>query len=277
MCKGRYIFIWGGGGGMGQGFGGDINLFYSQPGEGHSFFGKEKITPCRFYSVYIQAKLPVKINLNSGLLIFRVVAESRNSGKSLKSREIHKNTQNTSKFGRNLIKYMSVQQFWNLSQLLGVFTCRELANLCQNFVTETCKQHSETTRRRLCCENLGTSHDVKGFAIGSFLKRIVVERALTSVRKTLKTLVCWAQNRSISREICPENNPKIRRFFTDCFPAKFATKIPAKFPQNRPIFSRFFPKKSREIWAFFPRPIRSPVNYLQLSKNLYIKKLSSPN
>ena len=31
---------------------GRSNLFYSQPGEGHSFFGKEKITPCRFYFVY---------------------------------------------------------------------------------------------------------------------------------------------------------------------------------------------------------------------------------
>ena len=88
------------------------------------------------------------------------------------SREIHKNTQNTAKFGRNLIKYMSVQQFWNLSQLLWVFTCRKLANLCQNLVTEMCKQRSETTRRRLCCEKLGTSHDLKGFAIGSDLERI---------------------------------------------------------------------------------------------------------
>ena len=40
-----------------------------------------------------------------------------------------------------------------------------------------CKQRRETTRRRLRCEKLGTSHDVKGFAIGSFLERIVVERA----------------------------------------------------------------------------------------------------
>ena len=36
---------------------------------------------------------------------------------------------------------------------------------------------SETTRRRFCCEKLGTSHDGKGFAIGSFLEHIVVERA----------------------------------------------------------------------------------------------------
>ena len=55
-----------------------------------------------------------------------------------------------------------------------------------------CKQCPKTTRRTLCCEKLGTSHDVKGFAIGSFLERVVVERAklmTTSVRKTLKMLV----------------------------------------------------------------------------------------
>ena len=45
----------------------------------------------------------------TGLLIFRVVAEPRNSGKSAKSHEIHKNTQNAAKLGKNLIKYMSVQ------------------------------------------------------------------------------------------------------------------------------------------------------------------------
>ena len=47
----------------------------------------------------------------SELLIFRAVAEPRNSDKSAKSCEVHKNTQNTAKFGRNLMKYMSVQQF----------------------------------------------------------------------------------------------------------------------------------------------------------------------
>ena len=72
---------------------------------------------------------------------------------------------------------MSVQHIWNLFQLLGLFTCCKLVNLFWNFVTETCKQRPETIRRRLCCEKLGTSHDVKGFAIGSFLEHIVVERA----------------------------------------------------------------------------------------------------
>ena len=31
---------------------GGSNLFYYQPGEDHSVFGKEKITPCRIYFVY---------------------------------------------------------------------------------------------------------------------------------------------------------------------------------------------------------------------------------
>ena len=40
-----------------------------------------------------------------------------------------------------------------------------------------CKQRPETNRHTLCYEKLGTSHDAKGFAIGSFLEGIVVERA----------------------------------------------------------------------------------------------------
>ena len=56
---GRYVFYCRGWAGASEGrvlsnfftnWGGS-NLFYSQPGEGHSFFGKEKITPFRFYLV----------------------------------------------------------------------------------------------------------------------------------------------------------------------------------------------------------------------------------
>ena len=36
---------------------------------------------------------------------------------------------------------------------------------------------SQNYRRRLHCEKLGTSDDVKGFTIGSFLEHIVVESA----------------------------------------------------------------------------------------------------
>ena len=56
-----------------------------------------------------------------------------------------------------------------------------------------------------------------------------------------------------------EKLPRNRPFFTNHFSAKLASKIPAKFPRNRPFFPRICPRKSREIWHFFPRPTRSPV------------------
>ena len=37
-------------------------------------------------------------------------------------------------------------------------------------MSEQCPQ---TTRRKLCCKKLGTSHDVKSFAIGSFFEQFV--------------------------------------------------------------------------------------------------------
>ena len=53
-------------------------------------------------------------------------------------------------------------------------------------------------------------------------------------------LVWSAQIQSISSEICPENNHKISRFFTDCFLAKFAPKIPAKSADFSTILSQKF-------------------------------------
>ena len=45
---------------------------------------------------------------STGLLIFRAVTEPRNSGKSPKSCKFTKTHKMPQKFGRNLIKYMSV-------------------------------------------------------------------------------------------------------------------------------------------------------------------------
>ena len=47
--------------------------------------------------------------LIAGLLIFRAVADPRNSGISAKSREIPKKTRNTAKSARNISKYMSAK------------------------------------------------------------------------------------------------------------------------------------------------------------------------
>ena len=42
-----------------------------------------------------------------------------------------------------------------------------------------------------------------------------------------------------------------RPFFTNHFSTKLASKIPARFPWNRPFFPQICPWKSREIWLFF--------------------------
>ena len=74
---------------------------------------------------------------------------------------------------------------------------------------------------------------------------------MSSVRKTLKTLVWLAQTRFLRN--LPENNHKIYHLFTDCFPAKFTLKIPVKstdfsailspkIPQNLTFFSMNYQK-----------------------------------
>ena len=59
------------------------------------------------YNINIQTQI---IRLyQSGLLIFHADAELQISSKSMKSCEIHKNTQNPAKLARKLTKYMSAQ------------------------------------------------------------------------------------------------------------------------------------------------------------------------
>ena len=110
-------------------------------------------------------------NVFSAFILFptsKYRASDISHGNEMKSCEIHKNTLNTLKFARNLITYMPIQHIWNLSWQLGLLiTCRKLANLSRKFITTTSKQRPRTTTRKLCCEKLGTSHDVKSFANGS--------------------------------------------------------------------------------------------------------------
>ena len=158
--------------------------------------------------------------------MFCAVTDPWNSGKSAKSRKIHKNTKNTAKFGRNLIKYMSVQHIWNLFQLLGLFTCRKLANLSWNVQTD------------YVAKNWALAMMLKALPLVHFWSVLLLkEQMMTSVRKTLKRLVWSAQNRSISSEICLENNHKIGRFL----PIAFRWSLPRKLPRNRPIFPRICP------------------------------------
>ena len=135
---------------------------------------------------------------------------------------------------QNSVEILSNTCLYNIfetSQLLGLFTCHKLVNLSWNFITETCKQCPETTctRRRLCCEKLGTSHDA--LPLVQFWSILLLkEQMMTSVRKTLKTLVWSAQNRSISDEVFPENNHKIGLFW----PIDFRLSLPRKFREFAP-------------------------------------------
>ena len=98
---------------------------------------------------------------------------------------------------------------------MGLFNCCKLANLSWDFITTTSKQRPKTSRRKLCCEKLGTSHDLKSSATGSFLECFVVRIANdlhVSLLKTLNTLVKSVQHRSISGEISPKIPMKSAKF-----------------------------------------------------------------
>ena len=151
-------------------------------------------------------------------MIFRAVAKPWNSGKSAKFTKARKTLRNS------------------VEILYEIHVCRTYlkfisANLSWNFVTETCKRGPETTRHRLCCEKLGTSHDVKGFAIGSFLERIVVERANDDL--CLKNV----ENAGlISQSISSEFSLKITTKLAIFYQLLFRRSLFRKFPGNWPIF-----------------------------------------
>ena len=94
-------------------------------------------------------------------MIFSAAAEPRNSGKSAKSREIQ------------------IRVDTHFETYLGYWGCLIAINLsCKlSLITTMREQCPKTTRHKLCCEKVGTSHDVKSFVIGSFLERYVVNIA----------------------------------------------------------------------------------------------------
>ena len=152
--------------------------------------------------------------------------------------EIQVNPQNPAKFTKT---HQKPRNIWNLSQLLLQFNCRKLANLSWN------EQHPKTTRRKLCFKKLGTSHNIKRFAIGSFLNGIVVERA----------------NDYLLLKKCKSSGQIIPK------PINFYWNLPWKFPQISRILlivaqrslPRKFSRKSREIsWFSTNLSLKIPRN-----------------
>ena len=86
---------------------------------------------------------------------------------------------------------------------------------------------------------------------------LLKEQMMTSVRKTLKTLVWKVQNQSIPSEICLENNHKIGCFLL----IAFWQSLPRNFPQNSRKIGRFFHKfapKNPAKFDFFSVTYQKP-------------------
>ena len=142
---------------------------------------------------------------------------------------------NTAKFSRNLIKYNIFETYLSYWGYLLAVTLQ--IYLKTSSLKCACKQCPKTT---------GVDYNAKNWALAMMLKALPLvhfwsvlllkEQMMTSVRKTLKTLVWSAQNRSISDEVFPENNHKIGLFW----PIDFRLSLP-QILRNRSIFPRICP------------------------------------
>ena len=174
------------------------------------------------------------------------------------SREIQVNPRNPTKF----TKTRKIQ--WNLVEILSN-TC-----LYSNF--ETCLSYwghllavnsqiyvktSSLKRANNVPKPPGVDYVAKNWALAMMLKALPLvhfwsillkEQMMTSVRKTLKTLVWSAHNRSISSEICPENNHKIHCFFYQLLSGQVCLENSREIGQ---FFRDFVPKNPAKFDFFF--------------------------
>ena len=124
-----------------------------------------------------------------------------------------------------------------------------------------CKQHPETTRRRLSCKKLGLAMMLKALPLVHFWSVLLLkEQMMTSVRKMLNMLVLSAQNRSISSEICLEKR-------------SYWWSLPRKLPRNSCEIGRFFhefvPKNPAKLDFFF-RDLSDALGYIKVQAWLLV-------
>ena len=122
----------------------------------------------------------------------------------------------------------------------------------------------------LKCANNGVDYVAKNWALAMMLKALPLvhfwsilllkEQMMTSVRKTFKTLVSSAQNRSICSEICPENNHKIGCFLPILLFGEICLENSRKIGQ---FFHKFVPETPMKF-DIFSMTYQKPC-YVQLS------------
>ena len=134
-----------------------------------------------------------------------------------------------------------------------------------------CKQYPKTTGIDYIAKNWALAMMLKALPLVHFWSILLLKvQMMTSVRRTSKTLVWSAQNRSISSEICPKNNHKMGWFL----PIAFLRSLPRKFPRNsREIdwfFCKFVPKNPAKFDFFFMTYQKPCLNdNLGFSNSLY--------
>ena len=134
-----------------------------------------------------------------------------------------------------------------------------------------CKQCPKITGVDYIAKNWALAMMLKALPLVHFWSILLLKvQMMTSVRKTSKTLVWSAQNRSISSEICPKNNHKMGWFL----PIAFLRSLPRKFPRNsREIdwfFCKFVPKNPAKFDFFFMTYQKPCLNdNLGFSNSLY--------
>ena len=165
-----------------------------------------------------------------------------------RSREIQVHPRNPAKFTktrkipRNSVEILSNTCLYNIFETYFSYRGYLLAVNLQIYLgTSSLKRANNVPKLP------GVNYVAKNWALAMMLKALLLvhfwsvvlwkEQMMTSVRKTLKTLVSSAQIRSVPSEICPENNYKIGCFL----PIAFRRSLPRKFPRNRPIFPRIYP------------------------------------
>ena len=196
-----------------------------------------------------------------------------------RSREIHKNVQN------NLVEILSNTCLYNIFETYLNYWGYLLAVNLQIYLETSSLVKSANNVPKLP----GVDYVAKNWAPAMMLKALPLvhfwsvlllkEQMMTSFRKTLKTLVWSAQNRSISDEIFPENNHKIGLFYRlifgdvyseNCreigwFIHECAPKNPAKFD----FFSAPY-QKSCTVWRDPSDPSDLKIPWIEVGINLEV-------
>ena len=185
-----------------------------------------------------------------------------------RSHKIQVNPRNPAKFRKTpKIPRNSVEILWNTCLYRNFETCLSYRGYLLAINSQIYVKTLSLKRANNIPKLPGVDYVAKNWALAMMLKALPLvhfwsvlllkEQMMTSVRKTLKTLVWSAQNRSISSEICPKITSKSAVFL----PIAFRPSLPQKFSQNSCEIGRFFRDfnpKNPSKFDFFPVTYQKP-------------------